>query len=129
MNDKDFKEAILKEISEENLPVHLGGTFSLFNEPYEFDQSVFNDTPVLSFEQVMTDQLRDTSLGRVSHEEHQAEEEDDPDDTWQESHVEDESVIKEVEDSEGQQKESPPGDGEPLVSDNSEIRQDGGNTC
>jgi hypothetical protein len=33
MNVHDFKAALAKEISEDNLPKRLGGTFELYNEP------------------------------------------------------------------------------------------------
>lgn len=39
MNATDFKKALKDEITEENMPVSLGGTFALYNEPYEFDLS------------------------------------------------------------------------------------------
>lgn len=51
MNASDFKEALKDEITEENIPVSLGGKFALYNEPYEFDLSpsgpFFTDLPPL----------------------------------------------------------------------------------
>ena len=39
MNYKDFKTALRSQITEENIPESIGGSFSLYNEPYEFDLS------------------------------------------------------------------------------------------
>lgn len=39
MNYKDFKTALKNQITEDNIPESIGGSFSLYNEPYEFDLS------------------------------------------------------------------------------------------
>ena len=92
MNDKDFKAAILKEITEENLPVHLGGKFSLYNEPYEFDlseTSPFYDRPPMSLDDIIAGQqaatLDEIVVAGGGHDEDDDEEED----TWLDSHRDD----------------------------------------
>lgn len=39
MNYKDFKAALKDQITEENIPESIGGSFTMYNEPYEFDLS------------------------------------------------------------------------------------------
>lgn len=39
MNYKDFKTALKSQITVENIPESIGGSFYLYNEPYEFDLS------------------------------------------------------------------------------------------
>lgn len=39
MSSKDFKTALLNEITIDNIPKSLGGNFELVNEPFEFDLS------------------------------------------------------------------------------------------
>jgi hypothetical protein len=59
MNATDFKAALAKEISEDNLPQRLGGKFSLYNEPYEFDltsTSPFYKAPPKTFEDIISEQ-------------------------------------------------------------------------
>lgn len=88
MNDKDFKAAILKEITEENLPVHLGGKFSLYNEPYEFDlseTSPFYDRPPLSLDDIIAGQQAAT-LDDIAVEQGGHEDEEEEEDTWLDSH-------------------------------------------
>jgi hypothetical protein len=39
MADAGYRSTLLLEVTDENLPVSLGGQFKLYNEPYEFDMS------------------------------------------------------------------------------------------
>ena len=104
MNDKDFKAAILKEINEENLPVHLGGKFSLYNEPYEFDlseTSPFYDRPPMSLDDIIAGQQA-TTLDEIGMEQGGQEDDDEEEDTWLDSHHNDADIEEGADEAEGE---------------------------